>query len=249
MNTKIVRSIESAVIDGFLKAMENDKETFTSIDEVFKKMNSMKKTHFLNDDDIASLKKKKSGVSGRPKNSWMLFLKKYREDHPGNGKSGKEISQEASQKWKSMSEKDKLSFTNEAEKLMNEWKAIQKKESVSTDNEKVNEKSIETDDEKKDNKKTKSDKKVTKSDVKEVINWDYFGGEHTHIDYVMYLKSSTKHQWGYCINDDKFHILIKSGKEGGKPQFLEKSFDTKDKMDKYIQKETASREKKGYAKC
>lgn len=248
MNTKIVRSIESAVIDSFLKAMENEKETFTSIEEVFKKMNSLKKTQFLTDDDIASLKKKKSSVSGRPKNSWMLFLKKYREDHPGNGKSGKEISQEASQKWKSMSEKDKLSFTNEAQKLMNEWKATQKKDSVSTDDEK----SVETDDEKKDTKKIKSDEKIanTKSnDVKEDINWDYFGGEQTQIDYVMYSKSTTKHQWGYCMNNDNFHILIKSGKEGGKAQFQEKSFESKDMMDKYIKKETASREKKGYAKC
>ena len=147
-----------------------------------------------------------------------------------------------------MSEKDKLSFTNEAQKLMNGWKATQKKDSVSTDDEK----SVETDDEKKDTKKIKSDEKIanTKSnDVKEDINWDYFGGEQTQIDYVMYLKSTTKHQQGYCMNNDNFHILIKSGKDGGKAQFQEKSFESKDKMDKYIQKETASREKKGYAKC
>ena len=43
MNTKIVRSIESAVINGFLKAMENEKETFTSVEDVFKMMNSMKR--------------------------------------------------------------------------------------------------------------------------------------------------------------------------------------------------------------
>lgn len=241
MNTKIVRSIESAVVNGFLKAMENEKETFTSVEDVFKMMTSMKKTQFVTDDDIAALKKKKTSVSGRPKNSWMLFLKKYRDENPGNGKSGKEISQEASQKWKSMSEKDKLPFTEEAHKLMEEWKTTQKKEKDTVDEKK------ETVDTVTDTKK--SDKKVAKPVVKDDINWDYFGGDQTQIDYVTYLKSSTNHLWGYCINDDKFHILIKSGKEGGKAQFQEKSFESKDKMDKYVQKETSSREKKGYAKC
>ena len=148
-----------------------------------------------------------------------------------------------------MSEKDKLSFTNEAQKLMEEWKTTQKKEKETVDTDDDKKETVDTEKTKKKSLMIKLIKPVVKDDVKDDINWDYFGGDQTQIDYVTYLKSSTNHQWGYCINNDKFHILIKSGKEGGKAQFQEKSFDSKDKMDKYVQKETSSREKKGYAKC
>ena len=122
MNTKIARSIETTVLSKFLEKMNSSKDSFSTVDEVYKMMESLKKTEFITEDEIIRLGKKRKPYRVAPKNSWMLFLQKYREENPGNGKSGKEISQEASNKWKSMSNDDKQPYTDEAEKLMSDWK-------------------------------------------------------------------------------------------------------------------------------
>jgi len=96
---------------------------------------------------------------------------------------------------------------------------------------------------KKSSKKEKkdNDQKSTKDSEK----------EPDFTDCVKYMKSSTNHQWCYLntSDDNTFSIHIKSGKESGKQQYQEKTFDSKEELDKYIQKETSVREKKGYSKC
>ena len=236
---KIARNIEATVIAKFLDIMNSHKDELSSVEDIYKKMESMKKTHIITDDEIVECSKKKKTVTGRPKNSWMLFLQKYREDNPGNGKSGKEISQEASTKWNNMSDEEKLPYTKEAEKLMNDWKLKIQKDKSDDDDKQVQtpKQLVEKSSSKKDDKSTEISDKEPQTEL--------LSG------YVKYLKSATNHQWCYVdsSDDDTFRINIKSGKEGGKQQLQEKTFDSKDELDKYIHKETSSREKKGYVKC
>mmetsp|Transcript_43942 Transcript_43942/g.81617 ORF Transcript_43942/g.81617 Transcript_43942/m.81617 type:complete len:473 (-) Transcript_43942:145-1563(-) len=57
----------------------------------------------------------------RPKNAWMLFLQKYRDEHATKGVKASKVAAEAGAKWKMMTEDDKASFLAEAETLRSEY--------------------------------------------------------------------------------------------------------------------------------
>ncbi len=243
---KTARNIESAVITKFLELIKSQKESISSVEDMYKKMDSLKKTQMITDDEIVELSKKKKTVTGRPKNSWMLFLQKYRDEHPGNGKSGKEISQEASAEWAKMNEEEKLPYTNEAIQLMKDWKVKNKPEDItSKDVPPEHNSSIESDNSTsgknvKSTQKKSKDKKSSTDNLENTV--DFSKG-------TKYYKTDTKYQWCYCINEDNNTVNILCGKEGCKQQHKEKVFTTIDDLNKYILKETTSKEKSGYVKC
>ena len=101
-------------------------------------------------------KNKNKGSTGRPKNSWMLYLDEYRSTHKQEGVSGKDIVKQASSHWKSMSDKDKALYEEKANNLMKAYK--EKKQDENSDN---------SDDEKTDKKTDKVEKTLEVDEKKD----------------------------------------------------------------------------------
>ena len=239
MNTKIARSIETTVLSKFLEKMNSSKDSFSTVDEVYKMMESLKKTEFITEDEIIQLGKKRKPYRVAPKTVGCFSYKSIERKIPVTGNQVKRFLKKHLTNG-NMSNDDKQPYTDEAEKLMSDWKIKIKadKPDEKTDDTPTSQ----TKNEKSSKKEKKdSDQKSTKDSEK----------EPDFTDCVKYLKSSTNHQWCYVntSDDNTFSIHIKSGKEGGKQQYQEKTFDSKEELDKYIQKETSVREKKGYSKC
>lgn len=57
----------------------------------------------------------------RPKNAWMLFMAKYREEHATEAMKATQIASAAGATWRAMSEEDKAPFLAEAARLKQEY--------------------------------------------------------------------------------------------------------------------------------
>ena len=206
----------------------------------------------------------------RTKSGYQLFLDDFRNDlSKEERKNVGQVAKAGAAAWKGMDDDEKQPYLDKAADLKSAAQAANPKAKKTAKANKGN-KSKKVEPELSDNeddsedespKKTKSKKtpkstpkkstpkkstpkKSTKKD-KEEIDWERWG-EVDDISFTRFICSEGKSNkfWEYAFDDEC--VLIRYGKIGSKGVMQQKTFDDEEAASKFILKETAAKEKKGY---
>ena len=206
--------------------------------------------------------------SKRTKSGYQLFLDDFRKDLSKEERANVgQVAKDGSAEWRDMDEDAKQPYLDMAEKLKNEVQ--DSPEDFDDESKKKTKKTPKTKKEtpkakketpkaKKETPKAKKEtpkaKKIAKKESnnsskskkeKEEIDWDFWG-DLEEIEFTRFICNDDKSSkfWEFTLEDNK--ILVRYGKIGSDGTIQQKSFDSDNDASKYIVKETAAKEKKGY---
>ena len=199
--------------------------------------------------------------SKRTKSGYQLFLDEFRKDLSKEERSNVgQVAKDGAAQWREMDDEAKQPYLDQAEQIKNDVQDSpddsddeSKKKTKKTPKAK-NESSKTKKETPKDKKETPKAKKIAKKDSKdsskskkekEEIDWDFWG-DIDDIEFTRFVCEDDKSSkfWEFKLNNEK--ILVRYGKIGSEGTTQQKTFDSDKEASKYIVKETATKEKKGY---
>ena len=211
----------------------------------------------------------------RTKSGYQLFLDEFRKDLSKEERSNVgQVAKDGAAQWREMDDEAKQPYLDHAEQIKNEVqdspddsddesknktkktpKAKNESSKAKKESYKAKKESSKAKKDKKEAKKeTPKAKKIAKKDSKdsskskkdkEEIDWNIWG-DVEDIEFTRFICDDDKSNkfWEFTLEDNK--ILVRYGKIGSNGTIQQKTFDNDDDASKYIVKETAAKEKKGY---